>query len=177
MNALPALTPVGRVGRRHGTRGELTLQLTRPLEDEEGEVPDCLFLTIDGLPVPHFIDEWRGRGGTSLIVKFDGVDTEVDASALTGCEVGVESDWLGEEPDLAHTMQALTGYTVEQADGTPLGTVTAVDDRSQNLLLLVATPQGGELLLPLHENLLVHFDPAARLLRLEVPQGLLNLNE
>ena len=176
MNALPPLTPVGRVGRRHGTRGELTLQLTRSIEDETGDVPDCLFITIEGLPVPFFIDEWRGKGDTNLIVKFDDVDTEAQAAELVGCELSLPTDELeGREAEML-TWQAFKGYRVETAEGEPIGHITAVDDRNANILLYVMKADGNEVLLPLHEDFIHELDHDTRLLRLELPQGLLDIN-
>lgn len=176
MNTLPSLTPIGRVGRRHGTRGELTLQLTRSIENSIGNVSKCLFITIDGLPVPFFIKEWRSKGGTSLIVKFDDVDTDTQATQLVGCEVSLPVAELEEREAEVLTWQAFKGYCIETVNGTPIGRVTAVDDRNANILLYVCTADGREVLLPLHKDFIHELDHHARLLRLDLPQGLLDIN-
>ena len=176
MNTLPLLMPIGRIGRRHGTRGELMLRLTRTIEDCAGNVPDCLFITIDGLPVPFFIDEWRNKNSTSLIVKFDEVDTEAQVTELIGCEASMPTAELEERKSEFIGWQTFKGYRIEATDGAPIGHITAVDDRNINILLYVTTNNGCEVLLPLHEDFIHELNHKARLLRLTLPKGLLDIN-
>lgn len=171
------LTLIGTLGRKHGTRGEVRLQLSRSIIGADDDVPDCLFIEIDGLPVPFFIDEWRERGTESMLVKFDGVDTDAQATALTGCRAFVLTHDLDDDADGPHPWLALRGYAVHDAEGTNIGEVADVDDRNDNIILYVTVPDGREVMLPFHEDLLLATDHAARTLRMAIPEGLLTLND
>ncbi len=177
MNTLPPLTQVGRIGRRHGTRGELTLHLTHALENSENEMPAYVFVTLDSLPVPYFINHWRGKGGASYIVRFDGVDSEESAAELVGCEISLPTDEVPTRQGETSGWHAFVGYRVETAQGLPIGKVTAVDDRNANILLYVTTENGKEVLLPLHDDFVSAHYEEERLLRLDLPQGILSINE
>ena len=57
-----------------------------------------------------------------------------------------------------------------------LGTVTAVYDHTANVLLEVTTPDGRDILIPGHEDFILHADHRERRLYVSVPEELLNLN-
>lgn len=170
------LTLIGTVGRKHGTRGEVRLQLLRDIVNTEGDVPDCLFIELEGLPVPFFIDEWRERGTDALLVKFDDVDSDSQASALTGNNLYALTKDLDDD-NMIRSWQAFKDYTVEDENGTNVGKVNSVDDRNDNILLYVTTPNGSEVILPLHEDLVRDINHQAHTLRLAIPEGLLTLND
>ena len=75
--------------------------------------------------------------------------------------------WQSEDEDL-------TGWTVLHADGTKAGTVKAHEDIPGNPCLWIDTGH-GEVLIPLHEELLLEADPEKQTLRMEIPEGLLDL--
>lgn len=171
------LTHVGTIGRKHGTRGELRLQLVRDIVNADGDVPDCLFIEIDSLPVPFFIDEWRERGTDVMLVKFDGVDSDTQAAKLTGCSVYVLNKDLSEEAQF-RSWQAFKGYTIKDEAGNVIGEITAVDDRNENILLYVSSPtRQEEILLPFHEDFVRGINETERTLQLFIPEGLLNIND
>lgn len=171
------LTHVGTIGRKHGTRGELRLQLMRDIVNGEGDVPDCLFIEIDSLPVPFFIDEWRERGTDVMLVKFDGIDSDTQAAKLTGCSVYALNKDLSEEAPF-RSWQAFNGYTIKDEAGNTIGEITAVDDRNENILLYVSSPtRQEEILLPFHEDFVRGFNETERTLQLFIPEGLLNIND
>ncbi|MBR7028889.1 MAG: 16S rRNA processing protein RimM [Bacteroidaceae bacterium] len=171
------LTHVGTIGRKHGTRGELCLQLMRDIVNADGDVPDCLFIEIDSLPVPFFIDEWRERGTDVMLVKFDGVDSDAQAANLTGCSVYALSKDLPREAQF-RSWQAFKGYTIKDEAGNVIGEITAVDDRNENILLYVSSPmRQEEIILPFHEDFVRNIDEKARTLQLSIPEGLLNIND
>ncbi len=170
------LTLIGTVGRKHGTRGEVRLQLTQPIIDADGDVPDCLFIQIDGLPVPYFIDEWRERGTETLLVKFDDVDSDEEATKLTGNDVFALTADLNPE-DAVPAWKSIEDYTIQDQNGNPIGKVNDIDARNDNVLLYVETPQKNEIILPFHEDLVIDIDHTSQYLRLQIPEGLLGLND
>ena len=78
---------IGRIGKPHGVKGEVAFRFTDDVFDTAGA--DCLFLGIDGILVPFFIDEYRFHGGETALVKFFDVDTREQADAIVGHDVHV----------------------------------------------------------------------------------------
>ena len=51
--------PIGRLGKPHGVKGEITFHFTDDIFDRVDA--DYVFLEIDGLQVPFFFEEYRFR--------------------------------------------------------------------------------------------------------------------
>lgn len=170
---------IGHITRVRGLRGEVEMQFTDDCFDT-GRA-EYFVLDMDGILVPFFWEEYRFKNNDTLIVRFEHTDTEEKGRALTGHDVYYPKHCVrredGEEGAALSSYRALTGWSVSLADGTALGEVSAVDDSSQNILLTILTPTGKELLVPFHNDFLADFDLTERTLSLDLPQGLLELNE
>ena len=165
---------IGYVARVHGLVGEVDFVFTDDVFDRAET--DCLFLMLDGLPVPFFIDSYRFKNGSTAIMKFDEIDTVERAQTLCGADVYFPLADVPERDEAPLTWNYLTGFLVEDVATGVIGTVDYVDDRNANLLLSVRREDGGEVLLPFHEDFLAAIDEKARRITLKLPEGLLNLN-
>ncbi|MCR4994868.1 MAG: ribosome maturation factor RimM [Bacteroidales bacterium] len=174
---------IGMITRTHGVRGEVAMQFTDDVWDRVEA--DYLFLRLDGLLVPFFLEEWRFRSDTTALLKFDGVDDANAASGIVGAEVLFPKALTPEDVDEEElTWQHFTGFEVWQlgpdADAGKarlLGTVDCVQDQTANVLLEIATPQGGSILIPAHEDFVLNADHQLRHLYVDVPDELLTLND
>ena len=166
---------IGMLTRTHGIRGEVVFQFTDDVWDRVEA--DYLFLRLDGLLVPFFLEEWRFRSDNVALLKFEDVDNADAATPLVGADVCFPKALTPtdvDEEDL--TWQHFTGFEVYREPESLLGTVTSVLDYTANVLLVVATPEGKELLIPAHENFVLRADHRQRHLYVNVPDELLTLN-
>ena len=65
---------IGRLGKTHGVRGEISFLLDDDVFDRTDA--DYLILDIDGILVPFFIEEYRFKTDSNALMKFDGIDTQ-----------------------------------------------------------------------------------------------------
>ncbi len=151
-----------KVLKSWGAEGQVVLSLTaddpRDLKSQEP-----VFIAFDGLPVPFFIEAAQPRGGR-LIVKFEDIDTLAEAEELVGRDVMLSEDEEDEE-------ETLVGLQVCDARTRRIvGEVVDFSDYGGNTLITVDT-EHGEVLLPIHEDLIVsiHDD----VLTLDIPDGLI----
>ena len=165
---------IGSLTRTHGVRGEVAFQFTDDVCDRVEA--DYLFLHLDGLLVPFFLEEWRFRSDNVALLKFEDIDSADDARRIVGTEVYFPKDLTPEDLDEEELeWQHFTGFEVWQDDSL-LGTVTSVLDQTANVLLVVTTPDDRELLIPAHEDFVLEADHRQRRLLVSVPEELLNLN-
>lgn len=165
---------IGTLTRTHGIRGEVAFQFTDDVWDRVDA--DYLFLRLDGLLVPFFLEEWRFRSDSAALLKFEDVDDAVAASRLVGADVCFPKELTPsdvDEEDL--TWKHFIGFEVLQEEQ-KLGTVSSVLDQTANVLLVIETPEGKELLIPAHENFILKVDHRQRLLLVDIPEELLTLN-
>ena len=171
---------IGHITRHRGLRGEVEMSFTDDSFDTGSA--DYLVLDMDGILVPFFWEEYKFKNRDTVILKFDGIDTEAQARLLTGHAVFYPKRHLppspeGEDTATLSSYKALTGFSISDPQGHHLGTVEAVDDSSQNILLTIKRPDGSMTLIPFHNDFLLHFDLRERTLQLDLPEGLLSLNE
>lgn len=159
---------IGRLGKAHGVKGEVSLQF----DDDIFDRVDCdyLVLEVDGILVPFFIEEYRFRSDTVALVKFEDVDTQQRASELTGCDVYFPRTLADEEESPSLTF--LVGFDLVEANtGRKVGTVAAIDDTTANLLFELE----DDTLIPANDDLITDIDTENRIITMNIPQGLLEL--
>ena len=105
---------IGRLGKPHGVKGEISFQFTDDVFDRVDA--DYLIIEVDGILVPFFIEEYRFRSDETALLKLEDIDTQEAARELTNSDVYFErrlSDDAGEP-----SMAAIIGYRlVNDADG------------------------------------------------------------
>ena len=158
---------IGQVLKSNGRDGELLMGFVG-IAPEDIDLEEPVFIEFDGLPVPFYFESFQQRGVSRALVRLTGVHSLQDADELAGADVYADDDLYEDEEE------DLTGWTVLNADGTPVGTVSAHEDIPGNPCLWVDTGR-GEVLVPLREELLLEADPEKQTLRMEIPEGLLDL--
>jgi 16S rRNA processing protein RimM len=143
---------VGRIGKPHGVRGEVTVEV-RTDEPERrftvGAVLDVRRPHGVAAPVPRLtVRGVRWHQGV-LLLTFEQVEGREAAEALRGCllQVEVPADARPDDPEefYAHQLAGLTAYDV---DGRELGTVTRLVSGGAQDLLVVRTSDGRDALVP-----------------------------
>jgi len=135
----------------------------------------------------EIVSHWLpvGRNAGRIVLQLTGVDSIEQAEKFAGYEVLIpRAERMPLEADAAY-ISDLIGCTVFDRDHS-LGTVTGVDfpsspDGARRLddsapLLAVTTPTGDELLIPFARAFLIALDPAAKSIRMALPEGLAELN-
>lgn len=69
------------------------------------------------------------------------------------------------------------GFRMEDVNHGVLGEVVEVDNSTVNTLFVVECSDGEELLVPAQEEFIVGIDQKHRLITVDLPEGLLNLDE
>ena len=158
---------IAQVLKSNGRDGELLISFF-DMAPEDIDLEEPVFIEFDGLPVPFYFESFTPRGNTRALVRLTGVRNLTDAEELVGRDVCAEDDLYEDEEE------DLTGWTVLDADGTEVGTVTAHEDIPGNPCIWVETGH-GEVLVPLREELVLDVDEQKETLRMTIPEGLLNL--
>lgn len=158
---------IAQVLKSNGRVGELLVGFVG-MAPEDIDLEEPVFIEFDGLPVPFYFESFTPRGNTRALVRLTGVRNLTDAEELVGRDVLAEDDLYEDDEE------DLTGWTLLDADGTEVGTVTAHEDIPGNPCIWVETGH-GEVLVPLREELVLHVDEQKETLRMEIPEGLLDL--
>ena len=158
---------IGKLGKPHGVKGEITFAITDDVFDRVDA--EYLVLDINGILVPFYMEEYRFKNDENVLVKFEDIDTQEQARNYTGCEVYFPrhlSDSDGEH---------IGFQLVDIPTGKVVGTIDHVDDSTINLLFEVTTPEGEEVLIPASNDLIEEVNAEKKEIRMAIPEGLLEL--
>ena len=183
----PRFIAIARIVRPQGNRGEVSAEITTDFPGRfqrlervflgagwtgAGRDQTCQEFTLERA-WPH-----KGR----IVLKLVGIDSISQANALRGREVLVPYEervplpkdtyyWLELE-----RCRVVAGAAAKRVE---IGTVVAVEPTNGVPLLHVARvkPGGGEVLIPLAQEICREIDPEAKLIVIDPPEDLLELNE
>lgn len=166
--------PIGRIGKPHGIKGEVSFHFDDDIFDRLDS--DYLILEVDGILVPFFMEEYRFRNDSTVLVKFCDIDTQEQARQLTHCDVFFERSKAEEEEEGELSWAQIIGFSVVDSDsGQPVGTISSVDDSTINTLFEVVTPDGKDVLIPASDDLIEDVNTHQRTITLHIPEGLLSI--
>ncbi|MER7441037.1 ribosome maturation factor RimM [Micromonospora avicenniae] len=181
---------VGRIGKPHGIRGEVTVEV-RTDEPDARFAPGAVLRTEPGatprppagsgpgvpyrVPAELVVESVRWHQGR-LLVAFEGVLDRDVAEALRGTLVGVESSEVAppEDPEEFHDHQ-LVGLSVVTPTGERLGEVARIDHAPASDLLVLRRPEGKTALIPFVKAIVPQVDLAGGRVVVDPPGGLLDL--
>ena len=156
---------IAKVLKSNGVDGDVLVSAPDvALEDLQGPV----LIDFDGLPAPFFIESCTRRGSGKYIIHLTDVCNLEDAEELVGRFLW--SDEVEEDDDEA---QDFTGWKVLNR-GDYIGTVTDYEPIPGNLCLYPKPAEDAdEIIIPLHEDLIISIDEESLTLNLNLPDGLL----
>ena len=163
---------VGRIGRPHGIRGEVSVEVRT--DDPEGRFAVGTSLRTDPATVgPLTIVAGKVHSGR-LLLEFAGY---TDRSAVEGLRgtlllADVEPDEELDDPDEFYDSQ-LVGLRVRTADGAHVGTVAEMVHLPAQDLLAVERPDAPEVLIPFVAEIVPTVDLVAGEIVVTPPPGLL----
>ena len=166
---------VGRITRPHGLRGQVAVNAETDFVDERFREGATLWMLGDAEPQPLTVASMRLQNRTP-IVAFEGFTRVEDVEPLAGRELRVPESSLKPLEAGRYYEHQLVGCAVETIEGRPVGTVVRVEGGAGGSRLVVEGAR-SEIQVPMVEGICAEVDVAARKIRIDPPDGLLELNE
>jgi 16S rRNA processing protein RimM len=169
---------VGRVGRPHGVKGEVTVDVRTDVP-ERRFAPGARFERGAARP-PLVVAACRWHSGR-LLVRFEGVVDRTGAEAVRGTVLTIDASVTGpagddDTDDDTWWDRDLVGLRAATTDGVTLGTVADVVHSPAGDILAITRPGGGEHLVPFVREIVPEVDVAGGRLVVDPPPGLLELD-
>ena len=165
---------IGRMGKAHGLKGEINLQFTDDVWDRAES--DHIICLVDGILVPFFLEEYRFRSDTTAILKLEDIDSLDAVQMLVNSPVFIEKHYQDTLDDDDISLHYFIGFQMLNADdGQPIGTITDIDDQTDNWLFIVRRPDDTEALIPAHEEFIADIKKEEKTMLMDLPLGLLDL--
>lgn len=168
---------IGRLVKPHALWGELLFLFSDEVFDRTQS--DFWMLEIDGILVPFFVESYRFRSGNTALVKFKGIDNELEARLLVDKEVYYPwSHADNQTPESAEpTWECYLGFEVwDLQNDRSVGRIKAVDQTTENVLFLVVDAT-NECLIPATEDFIQSKDMERKILYMSLPEGLVDIEQ
>ncbi|MCH0565322.1 MULTISPECIES: ribosome maturation factor RimM [unclassified Streptomyces] len=164
---------VARIGRAHGIRGEVTVEV-RTDEPELRLAPGAVLATDPASTGPLTIETGRVHSGR-LLLRFEGHTDRTAAEALrnTLLIADVDPDEMPEGEDEYYDHQ-LIDLDVVLPDGTEIGRITEISHLPTQDLFIVERPDGSEVMVPFVEEIVTEIDLAEQRAVIDPPPGLID---
>ena len=171
------LIAIGHYNKPHGVAGEISA--TVDVDVDVLRDLSCLVSEMDGIFVPFFVNSLRPKTCETVLLTIDGIETEQQATRLVNHEIyALKRDYRQESIDAdadGYPLDYFIGFELQDSDGTTVGTIVQVDEQTENAIFIVEDGD-RELLLPASDDLIVEFDLDKKVMVMELPQGILDLN-
>ncbi|TPV49000.1 ribosome maturation factor RimM [Pseudarthrobacter phenanthrenivorans] len=164
---------VARIGKPHGIRGEVTVQV---LTDAPGDrfVPGTEFVVEPASAGPLTVVSARWNKDI-LLLGFEEIGTRNEAETLRGAKLFIETEELDEDDDEGWYEHELVGLEARVGSNV-VGKVAALNTGTAQDLLMVTTPDGDEILVPFVEQIVPEVNIEEGYILLTPPAGLFELN-
>ena len=172
------LIAIGHYNKPHGLAGELSATL-----DVDADVLSslsCLVSEVDGIFVPFFVNACRAKSAETVLITIDGIANEQEAAILVNHDIyALKREYSAASDDAdadGYPLDYFIGYQLQDSDGTPVGIITDVDEQTENAIFIISRGD-TELMVPANDDLIVEFDTDKREMVMDLPQGLIDLND
>ncbi len=164
---------IGKTLKSHGTAGQLRLMIEERLTSyvQRGSF---VFLDIDGSRVPFQVA--GVEEGQHFVISLEDVDGRQESDKLTGKEIWVPMEQVKprHQKSPRNIKAKWEDYTIYDEKTGSSFPIIRTEEFPQQLMAIVEV-NGKEILIPLHEQLIVDIDKEQKVIRMEIPEGLLEL--
>ena len=174
------LIEVGYITKLHGLKGEMQATVTDPVFDDVKKCP-YLVCQLDGIFVPFFIQNYRFRSDSSMLLTFEDIDSQEKAQPFCGQTLYFDRRCFTKQEAKDYDTAAeeelgYIGYQLIDTELGPIGEITGIDDQTANVLFLVDRDR-EEIMIPAADDLVEEIDDEARTILMHLPVGLINMDE
>lgn len=178
---------LARVVRPQGRKGEVLADLLTDFPERFRNQPHVFLRRPGAEPEPSEVEShWlpTGRSAGRIVLKLRGIDSISDAERLISAEIQVPADQRLALPDGNYYVSDLIGCRILQ-ESVVLGVITDMqfpqDPAGKRIedapaLFVLERTDGDELLVPFALAFVKRIDVGAKLIEMQLPDGLLDVN-
>ena len=164
---------LGKIVKKYSFKGELLVKL----DTDDPEIytqMESVFVEKSKNLIPFFIERSSLHKSTLLRVKFEDVNNDEETDPLLGLKLYLPLELLPKLGENKFYYHEIIGFTVEDVSFGNVGTITGVNDSTAQALFEIDR-NGTEILIPLIDDFIKKVDKENKVMKLEVPKGLIEI--
>ena len=164
---------LGSIARLHSFNGELSVFLDVD-DPKEFNKLESVFVEIDNILVPFFIEHILIRNKGFAVVKFEDVDTESKARRLLKKKLYLPLDFLDDLDDDEFYLFEIEGFKVIDETKGEIGNIVKILEHKTNPMYEISF-KGKEILIPKQDQFFDRIDWDNETIYLKAPEGLIDM--
>ncbi|MBN1252669.1 MAG: 16S rRNA processing protein RimM [Bacteroidales bacterium] len=171
---------IGSIIKTHGYEGGVVLNIESNFNIEL--IEDCInkkglvFIDIDGIPVPFFITEKvKVLNNKSILLYLENIEDEIKAKKIVNYRIMLEESCNELSNENEFSFEQLIKYSVFDVNLGLIGKIIDFMDIPSNPLFVVKK-ENEEILIPINKNFIIEIDDKLKELKIELPEGLVDIN-
>ena len=164
---------LGKIAKKFIFKGEVLVYLDTD-EPELYENMESVFVEFNKNLIPFFIENSSLHKNDFLRVKFEDVDSEDEADRIIGCEIYLPLNMLPKLEGNKFYFHEVIGFEVEDQRLGFIGEIVSINDTTAQPLFEILF-EGREILIPMIDDFIVEVNRTHKKIRLNTPEGLIDL--
>ena len=165
--------PIGKINKPHGIHGEMSFTFTTDVFDTENA--EFLIFEIEGIYIPFYIESYRFKTETTALLKLEDIENEEQAREFSGLTIYLPVEFRDKVKEEEITMDYFIGFKLQDKTQGEIGTITAIDQATENVLFIVESTDLKEILIPATDDFILEIDHEKKIIYTEIPDGLLEI--
>ena len=167
---------IGKIGKAKSFKGEVFLRISEEEIFHELEEIESLVVNIKDRLIKYPIEKLEFKNNKTAVVKFKGIDDSIVTERIKNCEVYIPKELLPEsDGEEAFTHEYIGCRVMDETKG-ELGEINYIDKSSAQYLAYLEI-EGKEVVFPLIPEFIVELDLQNKILRTDLPEGILEIND
>jgi ribosomal 30S subunit maturation factor RimM len=160
---------IGRIKKTYGNDGQLRFTIFDGYEKDLSS-SDHFFVDLEGIFVPFFYDKTSYSNG---LFKLDQINSLKKAAELVSRPIFLEKSKLSHKPKKENTLYyaGLKGFTLIDQDDKTIGVFNSIEAYPMQEMGILEDGNA----IPLSDQLILEINESSRLVKMELPEGLLLL--
>ena len=163
---------IAQIVRTHGIEGGIIFKFSNSFPEEFIE-EELVFVDVDDILVPFFIESYKVRNTETAIVKLEDINMDSEAKDILYKDIYVLKEAVDTDEDDVSLLR-LIGLTAIDSSQEIIGTIKGILEIPNNDQFEI-DKNGKELLIPVNDDWIIDIDFDKKQIELDLPDGLLEL--
>ena len=165
---------VGTVFKLHGYKGKIQIYNDDDIFFDFNTIKYFL-IEQNHLLVPFFISQAKHTKPNVILVKFEDINSEQEASLILKKKVYLPTDFLPKTDEKEIFEKEFIDFRILDSRLGELGKITYINSQTPQKLIFVSNGE-KEFCFPMHEQFIININSKERIMTVNIPEDLINLN-
>ena len=164
------LIRIGKVTGKSGFSGDIIISLDQTYDSLPDNCP--FFIDIDKCFIPFFVSYIKRKNANKFIVCFDDQNQNSNLNSIIGRDVYIESSEI--QITESYVFEVFKYKVFDKQ--TEIGIIENFIDIPANPVVEVLTIENKTVIIPLAKQLIIEIDDEKKIIYMDLPEGLLEIN-